>query len=163
MWEPRPVLCVECRYLLFFPRGVVFLCFFLFFFFFKCWSLPGELLAALAGFVFVSSFFGICRSSILWFFFCFFACLHACARQIIVLFAGLFTTSGSTVTIGASHTVGILVTSLYACIWMSQFNWNSLFRRFFMSKICDQTSVEFSAGKNFFVSMRPWRLYFLHA
>lgn len=33
MWEPRPVLCVECRYLLFFPRGVVFLCFFLFFFF----------------------------------------------------------------------------------------------------------------------------------
>uniref|UniRef100_A0A6B0UI12 Uncharacterized protein n=1 Tax=Ixodes ricinus TaxID=34613 RepID=A0A6B0UI12_IXORI len=86
-------------------------------FFLMCRSSPGELLAAFAGFVYDPAFFAICQSSILCvFLFCFFACLHACARQIIVLFAGLFTTSGSTVTIGASHTVGIHVTSLYACI-----------------------------------------------
>lgn len=81
-----------------------------------CRSSPGELLAAFAGFVFDPAFFAICQSSILCVFVLFFACLHACARQIIVLFAGLFTTSGSTVTVGASHTVGIHVTSLYACI-----------------------------------------------
>lgn len=115
MWEPRPVFCVECRYRLFSSKGVVFLCLF-FFFFFMCRSSPGELLAAFAGFVFDPAFFAICQSSILCVFVLFFACLHACARQIIVLFAGLFTTSGSTVTVGASHTVGIHVTSLYACI-----------------------------------------------